>query len=202
MPDPDPYLDLQAWIRTHCSLGDPVRDEAYRCGLSAVVHRIIKWGFEETLNTLSARDCMTCCLLVGAEVAEMFLRTAFTRAIVEDDLVVLQRLMKSPFIPQSRAWLVKLGTLMGGDEEALKEGARWVETMRGEELILASILMARAAPQIADIAWLDQAADVPPAVAASLCRELMKQERFQTVVRNWVRTRPAVRYAGEDYWGI
>lgn len=202
-PAVDPFIELRQWITENAGLGDPVRDEAYRCALSALVHRWIKWGFDEALNTLSARDCLNCCLLCGTEFAEMFLRLSFTRAIIEDDRVVLQRLMLTPYIPQSRFWLAKLGECLKGDEKALRECALWIEGMPAEEKLLASILLCRAAPMLADPAWLEQADAVPPAVGAALCKELLKQERFEAVVKKWVRERPAVRYSCDpEAWGL
>lgn len=195
----DPYLELQAWIRGTCSLGDQVRDEAYRCGISAVVHRLIKWGWDESINYLNARDCLTACLMCGGEFAEMFLRAAFTRAIIEDDREVLQKLQTTPFIPQSRFWLAKLAQGVRGESvEALMDCAKWMQEMQGEELMLASILIARSRPDLADIGWLEKADEVPPRTAAALCLELVKRPEWQKVVKDWVRARPAVRYSVED----
>lgn len=202
-PAVDPFIELRAWITANAGLGDQVRDEAYRCALSSLVHRWLKWGFDDALNALTAKDCLNCCLLCGSEFAEMFLRLSFTRAIIEDDRVVLQRLMLTPYIPQSRLWLAKLSRCVNGDEKGLMEGAQWLETMEPEEKLLASILLARVAPALADIAWLDQAAGASPEIGAALCKELLKQERFEAVVKAWVRERPAVRYSCDpEAWGL
>lgn len=199
----DTFVTLQRWIRETCSLGDPVRDEAYRCGISAVVHRAVKWGYDDSLNYLSARDCLTACLMCGGEFAEMFLRLAFTRAIVEDDRVVLQRLQASEFIPQSRVWLAILARgVQAKSEDDIRLAGQFMEKLRGEELLLASILIARARPDLADIGWLEQAGEAAPRVAAALCQELIKREEWGPVVRAFVRARPEVRYAVEDCWGL
>ncbi len=186
------------WIQEHCSLGDPVRDECYRAGLSALVHRLLKFGFEETVNRLSARDCLSCCLMCGGIMAEFFLRTAFTRALVEDDQPVVQRILQTPFIPESRLWLGNLMRALSGDAAALEAGALWLEQMDGEERAVATLVIGRIYPHFALSDWLLACPIDYPRLPAEISLLLLKDPKYLGLVRDYLRRNPAVRYALDD----
>ncbi len=193
--------ELRQWITTECSLGESVRDDAYRCALSAIVHRVMKWGFEPALNLLTARDAMNCVLMAGGEGAEMFIRLAFTRGLIEDDRAVVQRLLDTPFIPESRAFVSKIMHGLTDGEAALAEAAAWIDTLRGEELSIACLVIGRHAPAVIDIEWLMQCPEANPRLCAEMAMLLLREERYDTVVKAWVRARPRVRYAVDsDRW--
>ncbi len=195
---PDPFVALQPWIRERCGLGDDVRDESYRCALSAVVHRVLKFGHEEALNHLSARDCMNCCLMCGGHAAELFLRTAFTRALIEDDRMIVDRVLATPFIPESRLWLAKLMAALQGDEVAMKDGAAWLESMDGEERALASLVIGRVYPQLAEIEWLHACPTTYPRLAAEIALLLLRLPERKSAVLAYLRAHPAVKFAVDD----
>ncbi len=176
-----------------------MRDEAYRCGLSAVVHRILKFGYEETLNRFTARDCLNCCLMCGGAVAEFFLRTAFTRALIEDDRPVVDRLLNTPFIPESRLWLAKLMAAVQGDERAMRDGAEWMEAMGGEERALASLLIGRIYPHFPEIVWLHDCPTTYPRLAAEIALLLLKLPERKGVVMSYLREHPEVRFSVDDW---
>lgn len=194
----DPFQELVAWIYANITLGDPVQDEAYRAGLSAVVHRVLKFGYEETLNRLSARDCLSCCLMCGGLTADFFMRLAFTRALIEDDRVVVQRILQSPFLPESRLWLAKLIAAVQGDEKALSEGAQWLETMDGEERAIASLLIGRIHPHFAQTEWLMACPTSYPRLPAEIALLLLRNDQYVSVVKQYLRDHPEVRFAIDD----
>lgn len=201
-PSADPFLALLPWIREHCGLGDDVRDESYRCALAAVVHRVLKFGHEETINLLSARDCMNCCLMCGGTVAEMFLRTAFTRALIEDDRPIVDRLLHTPFVPEARLWLAKLMASVQGDEKALEDGAHWMGSMGGEERAIASLIIGRIFPQLPEVEWLHSCPIEHPRLAAEIALLLLKMPVRKGVVMAYLREHPEVRFAVDDErWG-
>lgn len=194
--------ELRVWILKECSLGEHVRDESYRCSISAIVHRVMKWGWEPTLNAMSARDLMTCILMAGGEGAEFFMRCAFTRGLIEDDRVVVQRLLDTPFIPECRLFLSKIVHALTDGPDAMAEGARWMETLHGEELSIACLVVGRHVPGVVDPEWLTGCPEANPRLCAEVALLLLKQDRFEAVVKNYVRARPKVRYAvDQDRWG-
>ena len=195
---PDPFLALLPWITEHAGTGDPVRDEAYRCGLSAIVHRVLKFGCEASLNLLTARDCLNCCLLCGSHIAEFFLRLAFTRALIEDDQAIVGRLLQTPFLPESRVWLAKLMASVQGDEKAVAEGAAWLETLSGEELAIASLVVGRIMPELRQSEWLLACPLTYPRLPAELALLLLQDKQYEPIVRQYLRDHPEVRYAVDD----
>ena len=207
-PDAPPFdanalvQELRQWVLSECSLGDSVRDDAYRCALSAIVHRVMKWGFEPTLNVLTARDCMNCILMAGGEGCEMFMRLAFTRALIEDDRAVVQRLLDSPFVPESRAFVSQIMHGLTDGEDALAKAAAWIDTLRGEELSVACLVIGRHVPAVIAPEWLEGCPENNPRLCAEMALLLLRQERFEALVKNYVRARPRVRYAVDsDRWG-
>lgn len=198
-PISDPFRELLPWIVEHCSLGDSVRDECYRCGLSAIVHRVLKFGYEEALNRLSARDCLSCCLMCGGIVAEFFLRMAFTRALVEDDQLVVSRIAQTPFIPESRLWLAKLAKALQGSQEEVEEGALWVETMDGEERAIASLLIGRIYQDFTSLEWLTACPLTYPRLAAEIALLLLARSKdHDAVIIRYLRDHPEVRHSVDD----
>ncbi len=198
--------ELRVWITEHCSLGDSVRDESYRCALSALVHRVMKWGFEPTLNLLTARDAMNCVLMAGGEGCEFFLRLAFVRGLIEDDRVVVQRLQLLPFIPECRVYLSIIIKALTGDEDALFAAAHWMETLEGEELSIACLVIGRQVPALIDLEWLTKCPVTNPRLQAEMCLLLLGRDtqygpQYEAVVKQYIRDRPHVRYAVDtDRW--
>lgn len=200
-PDAPPFdanalvQELRVWITNECSLGESVRDDSYRCAMSAIVHRVMKWGWEPTLNLLTARDCMNCILMAGGEGAEFFMRLAFTRGLVEDDRAVVQRLIDTPFIPECRAFVSQIMHSLSGGEEAMREGAVWMETLQGEELSIACLIIGRQVPAVLCIEWLMQCPAENPRLCAEMALLLLRGEGYEAAVKAYVRERPKVRYA-------
>lgn len=191
----DDFLKLREWIHENCGTGCPVRDESYRNAIGAAVHRILKFGWEPTVNLWSARDCLNAALIAGGEPAGCFLRTAFTRAIIEDDGEVLKRLLESPFIPESRLWFIKLFNALSGDEQHLIEAAQWLETVSGEELAIASLIIGRMHPQLAELQWLEKCPKENPRVAGEICKILLKNKAYKNLVGAYLRAHPEVELA-------
>lgn len=197
-PVDDPFPVLVEWIAKNAGTGDDVRDESYRAALSAVVHRVLKFGFDETLNRLSARDCLNCCLMCGGHVAEFFIRTAFTRGLIENDRLVVDRILQTPFIPESRLWLAKIMAAVQGDQDALADAACWLETMGGEERAIASLLIGRIIPDLIQAEWLPECPLDYPRLAAEIALLLQESGQYDAVVKAYLRNHPEVRYSVDD----
>lgn len=194
--------ELREWVTKECSLGDSVRDDAYRCALSATVHRVVKWGWEPSLNLLTARDALNCVLMAGGEGAEMYMRIAFTRGLIEDDRAVVQKLLDLPFVPESRLFVSKIMHGLTDGDAALAEAAAWIDTLRGEELSVACLVIGRHVPDVIAPEWLEACPENNPRLCAEMALLLMRQERFDALAKAYVRARPKVRYAVDsDRWG-
>lgn len=196
-PGPDHFLDLRAWARDHCGLGCPVRDEAYLCALSALTHRVLKFGWEPAIERLSARDCLNCTRMVGGKAAAFFLDLAFTRALIENDEPVVRRLLASPFIPPARAWMTIVARSIFAGDDAAAEHADFLAEQQCEHLSIATLLICRHFPRLIETQHLlDCPDDTWPRLRAEIALLLLR-ERPQTrdLVRRYLRVRPDVRFS-------
>ncbi len=187
------FNDLRQWVLAHCGTGHPVRQSAYQMSLTAIVHRLIKFGPDEILNHLTARDLMNLLFYINGEVAEWVMRAAFTRALIEDDRLVYEKLADTIFIAECRLWYWKIVEGIAGlspDPAALTS---WVESLSGEEKALARLLVARVYPDTAHISWLDEVPKECPAIAYQLARILSSKKDCAQYSERWVRERPMVR---------
>lgn len=192
--DPQAVLKvLREWIIAHCTDPHPVREAAAGMARSAIVHRLLKYGPDESLNVCSARDLLALLVYVNGPVAEYVLRTAYIRAIVEGDHEVYEHLNTTPFIPDVRAWYWQLVEAMLGKAPDAEMATAWLQNMRGEELSVARLILARAYPDLAHPDWL---ADIPenvPRLAAELCLLLIPKHREAVV--GYLREHPEALYA-------
>lgn len=161
--------------------------------LTALVHRLIKYGPDETLNHLTARDLMNVLIYTNGEIAEWLMRAAFTRALIDDDREVYERLAQGPLIIECVAWYWKLVQGICGAAPDPKELTAWVNNLPPEEKSLARLMVARVYPDAMHLDWL---ADVPehcPALAFQLARIAAIKEDRRHAIEAFIRERPLVR---------
>lgn len=187
------FQRLRQWVIENCNSGHPVRQSSYAMSLTANVHRLIKYGPDETLNHLTARDLMNLLIYTNGEVAEWLMRAAFVRALIEDDRPVYETLAKYPFMIECTTWYWKLVGALIGESPDPKEAEQWVDALPPEEKALARLLTARAYPDLAHIMWLDEVPEDCPMIAYQLAALCSRQEKYQNALENWVRARPLVR---------
>jgi hypothetical protein len=187
------FAELRHWILAHCHTGHPVRQSAYQMSLTAIVHRMMKIGPDESLNHLTSRDLLTMLLYTNGEVAEWLMRAAFTRALIEDDRDVYEHLAKLPFMPECTAWYWKIVAGLIGAAEDAQESTDWLHALPAEEKALARLLIARCFPDTAHIDWLHDIPEHCPAIAYHLARIIAQKKDYQHAVENWLRDRPLVR---------
>lgn len=187
------FHELRQWVIAHCSTGHIVRQAAYGMALTANVHRLVKYGPDETLNHMTARDLMNLLIYTNGEIAEWLMRAAFTRALIEDDREVYEILAAYPFMPECTSWYWKLVQALIGQSPDPKETGEWVEALPLEEKSLARLLCARAFPDTVHFSWLDDVPEHCPAIAYQLARFAMGKPDCRNAIENWLRERPLVR---------
>lgn len=187
------FHDLRQWVLANCHTGHAVRQSAYTMSLTALVHRLIKFGPDETLNHLTARDLMNLLIYTNGDIAEWLMRSAFTRALIEDDRPVYEVLASFPFMPECTTWYWKLVQALIGQAPDPKEMEVWLENLPPEEKALARLLTARAYPDLAHITWLDDVPESSPAIAYQLACFCAQKKDYTHAVENWIRSRPLVR---------
>jgi hypothetical protein len=199
------FARLRAWTAEKCADPDPVRRAAVHMALSAIAHRMMKYGPDESLNACSSRELMVLLLFLNGPLAEYVMRVAYFRSIIEGEHTIYEQFNSALFIPECRAWYWTIAEAVmarAPDPEAVTV---WLENMRGEEKSVARLVIARCYPDVAHIDWL---ADVPDQtqpqnarLAAELCHVLLTKPSYVPLVKNYLRTHPHVRYAvPEDRW--
>jgi hypothetical protein len=204
LPPPDTespqahFERLRAWVSKHCMPGHPIRDSAYSMAMSALAHRLLKYGPDESTNNLTARDLCVLLLFSNGKVAEYLMRTAYFRAIVEGDHEVYEHFNMTLFVPECRAWYWKLSEALMSKAPDPDEVTQWLEGMTGEERGVAHLICGRVYPDLAHISWLDglETRSTPGArLAAELCQMLLQKPEYKAAVERFLRENPHVRYA-------
>ncbi len=187
------FAELRHWVIEHCNAGHAVRQACYSMSLSAIVHRLIKYGPDETINNLTSRDLLNLLIFTNGDIAEWLMRTAFTRALIEDDSEIFEHLANLPFMPECTAWYWKIVEGLVGaapDPEAM---AAWLEALPPEEKSLARLLVARTYPDTAHMDWLHDVPDSCPRIAYLLAAIIAQKELYRNALDNWMRDHPLVR---------
>lgn len=186
------FQRLREWVVANCSAGHPVRHSAYAMALTANVHRMIKFGPDATLDHLTARDLMNLLIYTNGDVAEWMMRAAFARALIEDDRLVYETLANYPFMAECTAWYWRVVQAVIGQSPDPAGVTEWLNSLPPQEKSIARLLCARAYPDIAHIAWLDDVPEDCPAVAYQLAMFARRKENYQNAVDNWLRAHPMV----------
>jgi hypothetical protein len=186
------FADLREWVGSHCNAGHPVRNSALSMARSTIVHRLLKYGPDDTLNTCTARDLMGLLIFVNGALAEYLMRVAYIRSLIEGDHEVYEHLNTTLFIPDLRAWYWQIAEAMLGRHPDPQAVTVWVENMRGEEKSLARLIIARIFPDTTNLTWLDDVPENLPRLAAELIKTMATPER-KAAIESYLRTHPRVR---------
>ncbi len=197
---------LRAWITANCLDKDPVRKGSYSMAMSAISHRLIKYGPDESLNNLTSNDLMALLMYLNGAVAEYVMRLAYFRSIIEGEHAIYEHMNTTLFIPECRAWYWTIAEAMMGKAPDPEAMTVWLENMTGEEKGTARLIIARVFPDTAHIDWLSEINETKTAPMARLAAELaliLKEKKaYHDVLKMYLRQRPHVRYAvGEQRWG-
>ncbi len=189
----DYFNELRIWVVETLLDKEPIRRASYQMALSAYIHRIIKFGPDETLNHLNARDLLNLTIFTNGELAEWLMRAAFNRALVEDDRVVYERLAQGPLIIESVQWYWKLVQGILGQAPDPKELSDWLNGLPMEEKSIARLMIARVYPDTVHLSWLDEVPKECPAIAFQLAGIAARKKDCLEYVERWVNERPLVR---------
>lgn len=187
------FSDLRTWVLTNTSTGHPVRQAAYQMSLTAIIHRLVKFGPDETLNHLTARDLLNLLIYTNGEIAEWLMRSALTRALIEDDRAVYEHLATLPFMPECTHWYWKLVSGLIGQAPDPAEQEIWFDELPPEEKALARLLTARVYPDVAHIDWLHEIPAHCYLLAYKLAAIVALKPEYTRAVESWLRERPMVR---------
>jgi hypothetical protein len=207
-PDANPqehFAALRGWLTEHCIDSNPVRRGSYSMAMSAIGHRLIKYGPDESLNNLTSRDLMALLIYLNGSTAEYVMRIAYFRAIIEGEHEIYEHFNTTLFIPECRAWYWTIAEAMmarSPDPEAMTV---WLENMQGEEKATARLVISRVFPDTAHIDWLQDLPDTRSAPMARLGAELalilQQKPHYRPLIQRFLREHPHVRYAvREDRW--
>ena len=200
------FAALRSWVSAHCLDPDPIRRSVFQMSMSAIAHRLMKYGPDEVLNGLTSRDLM--CLLIynNGPLAEYLMRAAYFRAIIEGQHDIYEHMNTTLFIPECRAWYWTIAEAMMARSPNPEAITVWLENMTGEEKATARLIIARVYPDTAHIDWLSEVPDTTKAPMARLAAELgvilSQKKEYKTVLKTYLREHPHVRYAvSEANWG-
>lgn len=193
------FVKLRSWVVEHCFDTNPVRKSAYTMSLSAIAHRLLKYGPDESLNTLTSRDLMCLLIYTNGLMAEWLMRIAYFRAIIEGEHEIYEYFNTTLFIAECRAWYWQLVEAIMGRAPNPAAVTIWLADMRGEELAVARLIISRVYPDLADISWLNDISDMTTVsgarLAAELCSILLTKKDYKAAVERFLREHPHVRYA-------
>jgi hypothetical protein len=189
------FKKLREWVAAHCNTGHSVRDSAVHMARSAIIHRLMKYGPDETLNACSAREVMALLVFVNGCMAEYLMRVAYIRAIIEGDHEVYEHLNTTLFIADHRAWYWQIVEAMLGQAPDPQAVTVWLENAKGEELSVARLIICRAYPDLAALTWLDDVPASTPRLAAEIAKVIASDPRKHGAVKAYLRNHPEVRYS-------
>lgn len=178
--------------------GSPVRDEGYLQALSATVFRLDRYGIEETFAHYAARDIANMALVATGTVVSYLMRTAYTRALVEDDHELLEQLQRIEHVETMHAWLAER---MTADREAL--AALCIEVpnpdeslaaILAEELAVTRLVALRRFPDLFDRDWLWSIREDLPTIANAMAASALalRPELYASVAEFLHRRRDAL----------
>jgi len=198
VPTADPQVEfkkLREWVVAHCNTGHQVRDSAVHMARSAIIHRLMKFGPDETLNNVSAREIMALMVFVNGWMAEYLMRVAYFRAIIEGDHEVYEHINTTLFIPEVRAWYWQIVEAMMGKAPDPEAVTVWLENAKGEELSMARLIICRVYPDLAQLTWLDDCPKHIPRIAAEMLKIISTDAMKHGAVKAYLRDHPEVRYS-------
>lgn len=193
---------LRKWINEQCGTGHPARDAAYRSALSAFVHRFIKYGPEPRMDDMSARDILNMAIMQQSDIAGFLLRTAFTRAIIENDIDLVNELCKYTFfhLAEPIAFYKSIvGMILKAADEgklSAKQAELEVESRLSQpDKSIGRLLIARSYPMQMKREWLTEAPLDHPRLCAELLAILFQQRRERAFCEEWIKGKIAVAMA-------
>jgi hypothetical protein len=157
---------LRRWIIAEGGFGHPVRTEAARLALSAVIRRLTLFGMEAGFSGYSARELLQLAVMVEGDAAGHFARVALSKAYTVGDEAVVAACRAAGFAPELHAW---------HDERRSADRATAMTLATStypdpEALHATRLAVARRHPDLVEAGWLWEVPDGVAVIAHHLAR--------------------------------
>lgn len=183
-------LKFREWIDAHRNQGHQVRQAAALLAQSSVVRRMLECEFETGLNLYNAGELLNMLAFAGfGRFAELLLKTAFSRAIAEDDHEIIAEISKYDLIPEQQQWFHRLNACdLATAEEILKQHFESDESKAMTRLILG-----RRHESLIQSSWLNDIPESFPQISYAMCRLMLSVEQnFSAAVFLALQNRPDI----------
>ncbi len=97
---------LRRWAFKETGFGHPVRTEAGRVALSALLRRFHTFGLETSIESMSAEDLVQAVALTGGAFSTQLARVTLSRAFVENNERLIAAYGEAKVEPEMIAWFV------------------------------------------------------------------------------------------------
>ncbi len=144
------------------------RHEAYFLALSAGVWRLVHFGVEDTFQLYTPRDLACTSLVAGGAIINFLIRTAYTRAVIEDDEQLWRTMEDCGIAPTTVAWHAHLRTV---PVDNLAQTL--ADISDPEELATARTIILPRAAGLATTEWLWQVPVETPTISAAMAVRLL-----------------------------
>jgi hypothetical protein len=170
--------EFRQWIHEFTRSKSIVREEAIRTSLSALLHRLNKFGDEWLIETLSARELLRLVLFTTNKAAHLFLSAAFTRAIIAEDQDFIEGLSKFSIIEEQKAWLNRHSNLSHKSAQKLIDTHE--QNIDEESQAVGRILIARQYPRFGMESWINDAKNTPRIIQHHLIKSIIRSDLVRT----------------------
>ena len=164
--------EAMAALRQRIASIDPsdnaIQHEAYYLALSAAVWRLVYFGVEDTFQLYTPRDLACTSLVAGGAIINFLIRTAYTRAVIEDDEQLWRTMEDCGIAPTTVAWHAHLRTV---PVDNLAQTL--ADISDPEELATARTIILPRAAGLATTEWLWQVPVETPTISAAMAVRLL-----------------------------
>ncbi len=147
-----------------------IQHEAYYLALSAAVWRLVYFGVEDTFQLYTPRDMASFSMIAEGRLIDLLVRTAYTRALVEDDAELCRIMGECGVAAPVHAWHQHLLACDEGEAVAMLAKAS-----DPEELAAIQTVVARRFPALVSPEWLWLVPANAPTMSYALARALLAQ---------------------------
>lgn len=184
---------LRRWILDEGGFGHPVRTEAARLALSAVIRRLSLYGMESAFSGYSARELLQLAVMVDGDASARFARVALSRAYIVGEEAVVEACRAAGFAPELHAW---------HDERRCADRARAAELAAStyadpEALHATRLTVARRHPDLIEPGWLWEVPDGVVVIAHHLARIAATRADLTLAVADFCERRRAALMADD-----
>lgn len=163
---------VRYWVQQHPAESDPVRREAFQVGCSAILHRHAKFGDEGFLDLFQARELVEAHRFLSSDPQQTLARTAYGRALVEDDATVIDALVGCGAALDYHAWAERLRRA-----DAATCSSLLAMMTDPEERGVGRLLVGRRFPELIASTWVTDACAGDERIAYATCLLACQQRK-------------------------